>query len=143
MKKIISVGLLSIFLPLTAFAATSATSSIGSGNVHASVQINGVAVAGVTNVGNLQADVQYYQNNTSVKNHTYSLTITKKYSASDALSKWSKAKTSRKSVSVIFRNDAGTELARVNFSNCTATKFTKSGSSESLGVQCTQLSLAQ
>lgn len=150
MKNSISAGLVVALLPFTAFAAASTTPQIGSGPVHASVQIDGIAVPGVTGVQHLQAAVQYYQNHQNVKHHAYLLTILKPYSPGDALSSWWKMnRASRKSISVIFHSDAGAELARVNFSDCIPVKWTapmlnakNSGhATEKLSVRCTQISL--
>jgi len=112
-----------------------------------SVEINGVNVAGVHPIENLnayvaeakgiqtQSSITSYRdgedgvNRTRPGNHKPGkITITKDWSNTLEWYIWRKAvldgKTDRRSVSIIFHNDAGVEVGRMNFYNCWPVKHT-------------------
>jgi phage tail-like protein len=112
-----------------------------------SVVINGVNVAGVHSIENLnayiaqakmeekQSDISTYKdgedgvNRTRPGNHKPGkITLTKDWSNTLEWYQWHKTvldgKTDRRSVSIIFHNDAGEETGRMNFYNCWPVKHT-------------------
>jgi phage tail-like protein len=112
-----------------------------------SVVINGVNVAGVHSIENLnaliaqakmhetQSDISEYKdgedgvNRTRPGNHKPGkITLTKDWSNTLEWYQWHKTvldgKTDRRSVSIIFHNDAGEETGRMNFYNCWPVKHT-------------------
>jgi len=102
------------------------------GNIK-SVEINGVPVAGVhssTDFNALREEAKREQ--TRPGNHMPGkmtvLVLTKDWSNTMEWYQWRKAvldgKTDRRSVSIIFRDDAGVEVGRMNFYNCWPVKHT-------------------
>ena len=102
-----------------------------------SLEIDGVAVQGVRSAEGFESksDSTEYQGGkivateTQPPNHTPGrLTITKDWSNTDEFSRWRKSvldgKTDRKSISIIFHNDAGDETGRINLTGCYPTKWT-------------------
>jgi phage tail-like protein len=102
-----------------------------------SVEIDGVLVAGVHSVEGLESetDVIDYKDGEDGTMHTRpgntkagKMTFIKDWSNTNEWFKWRKTvidgKVDRKSVSVIFHNDAGEEAGRMNFYHCWATKWT-------------------
>ena len=96
-----------------------------------SFEIDGVLVAGVHTVTGLQSEtelVEYKDGESGVMqtrpgNHKPGkMTVTKDWSNTSEWFKWRKAvldgKVDRRSISVIFHNDAGEESGRMNFFNC-------------------------
>jgi len=95
------------------------------------VEIDGVSVAGVHAITDLNA---LHQQAVAVQSPRDSrrpgtLTITKDWSNTSEWFQWRKSvldgRTERKSVSIIFHNDAGAEVGRMNFFNCWPTKYTE------------------
>ena len=112
-----------------------------------SVVINGVSVAGVHSIENLnayiaqakmeekQSDISTYKdgedgvNRTRPGNHKPGkITLTKDWSNTLEWYNWNKTvldgKVERKSISVIFHDDAGAEAGRLNYFNCWPVKHT-------------------
>jgi phage tail-like protein len=96
-----------------------------------SVEIDGVMVGGVHSIEGLEneTDVVEYKDGEDGTMHTRpgnhkagKMTVTKDWSNTSEWYKWRKAvldgKVERKSVSVIFHNDAGEEAGRMNLFNC-------------------------
>lgn len=96
-----------------------------------SLEIDGVLISGVESIKNLEAslDVVEYKDGESGVTHTRPgnhkpgrITILKDWSNNSELYQWFKKTTAesvqRKSISVIFQNDAGKETSRMNFYNC-------------------------
>jgi len=104
-----------------------------------SVEIDGVLVAGVHSLTDLNAlhqqaaaykDGEDGVSRTRPGNHKPgTLVLTKDWSNTSEWYQWHKAvldgKTERKSVSVIFHNDAGEEAGRLNFFDCWPSKYTE------------------
>jgi phage tail-like protein len=97
------------------------------------VMINGVLVAGVrigTDLNALREEAR--QGQAHPENHKpgkmTALVITKDWSNTLEWYTWRKAvldgKTDRRSISIIFHDDAGTEVGRMNFYNCWPVKHT-------------------
>jgi phage tail-like protein len=112
-----------------------------------SVEINGVSVAGVHSIENLnaliaqakmhetQSDISEYKdgedgvNRTRPGNHKPGkITLTRDWSNTLEWYNWRKtvldSKTDRKPVFIIFHNDAGAEVGRMNLYNCWPVKHT-------------------
>jgi phage tail-like protein len=112
-----------------------------------SVEINGVKVAGVHSIENLnayiaqakmqetQSDISKYKdgedgvNRTRPGNHKPGkITLTKDWSNALEWYNWHKTvldgKTDRRSVSIIFHDDSGVDVGRMNFYNCWPVKHT-------------------
>ena len=101
------------------------------GNI--SVKIDGVNVAGVHTIQNLNAlREEAIQRQAHPENHKpgkmMALVLTKDWSNTMEWYQWRKAvldgKTDRRSVSIIFHDDAGVEVGRMNFYNCWPVKHT-------------------
>jgi phage tail-like protein len=101
-----------------------------------SFEIDGVLVAGVHSVEGIESetDVVDYKDGEDGTMHTRpgnhkagKMTVTKDWSNTKEWYTWRKAvldgKVDRKSVSVIFHNDAGEEAGRMNFYHCWPTKW--------------------
>ena len=101
-----------------------------------SFELDGVAVKGVRSAEGFESksDVTEYQGGKSVATQTRppddkqgTLTIMKDWSNTDEFSRWRKSvldgKTERKSISIIFHNDAGDEAGRINLYGCYPTKW--------------------
>lgn len=99
-----------------------------------SVEIDGVLVAGFKSVEGLESEtevVEYKDGATHSRPGNLKankVTLTRDWSNTSEFYKWRKTvldgKTDRKSVSIIFRNDAGQELGRMNFFDCWPSKWT-------------------
>ena len=120
----------------TAGAATRRFPSASSAGLRVAVQINGVAVAGLISVDSIEStsDVTYELNSgtgTITSNPgtptVQAVVLSKDWSNTSEWYKWRKAvldgKVDRRSVSVIFLNDAGKVSARMNFYNCWPSKW--------------------
>jgi phage tail-like protein len=96
-----------------------------------SFEIDGVAVSGVHTIDGLESedDVVEYKDGEDGTSHTRpgnhkpgKMTVTKDWSNTSEWYKWRKAvldgKVDRRSISVIFHNDAGEEAGRVNLYGC-------------------------
>ena len=102
-----------------------------------SFEIDGVLVAGVHTIDGLESesDVVDYKDGEDGVSHTRpgnhkpgKMTVSKDWSNTSEWYKWRKAvldgKVDRRSISVIFHNDAGEEAGRMNFYNCWPSKWT-------------------
>src|SRR5438132_13569644 len=102
-----------------------------------SLEIDGVMVAGVNTVDGFEteSDIVEYKDGEDGVMHTRpgnckpgKITITKDWSNTSEWYKWRKTvldgKVERKSVSIIFHNDAGEEAGRINLFSCWCTKWT-------------------
>jgi phage tail-like protein len=102
-----------------------------------SVEIDAVNVGGIKNIEGIETEsdvVEYKDGDDQVMrtrpgNHKHGIiTITKDWSNTLEWYNWRKTvldgKTDRKSISVIFKNDAGEETGRMNFYNCWPKKHT-------------------
>ena len=99
-----------------------------------SVEINGISLPGMHTAEGLSAstDTITYKDGDGVirkrpGNHKPgNIVLTKDWSNTSDWFQWRKnvidGKTDRRTVSIIFRDDAGTEVGRMNFSNCWPTK---------------------
>jgi len=118
-----------------------------------SVEIDGVSVGGVHAIEGLdalvgQAKTAYKDgedgvNRTRPGNHKPgTLVITKDWSNTMEWYQWRKAvldgKTDRRSISVIFHDDAGTEVGRMNFYNCWPVKQTLPSADEKKSGHATE-----
>ena len=100
-----------------------------------SFEIDGVIVAGIHTVSGLEDEsevVQYKDADGTLRsrpgNHKPGkMTVTRDFSTTSEWYRWRKAvldgKVERKSISVIFHNDAGEEAGRMNFYNCWPSKW--------------------
>ena len=101
-----------------------------------SFEIDGVIVAGVHTIDGLESesDVVEYKDGEDGVSHTRpgnhkpgKMTCSKDWSNTSEWYKWRKAvldgKVDRRSISVIFHNDAGEEAGRMNFYNCWPSKW--------------------
>jgi phage tail-like protein len=101
-----------------------------------SFEIDGVIVAGVHTIDGLESesDVVEYKDGEDGVSHTRpgnhkpgKMTCAKDWSNTSEWYKWRKAvldgKVDRRSISVIFHNDAGEEAGRMNFYNCWPSKW--------------------
>jgi phage tail-like protein len=101
-----------------------------------SMEIDGVMVAGVNTVEGFEteSDVVEYKDGEDGVMHTRpgnakpgKITITKDWSNTSEWYKWRKTvldgKTDRKSISLIFHNDAGEEAGRINLYQCWCSKW--------------------
>jgi phage tail-like protein len=92
---------------------------------HFSVEINGISVAGMRTAEGHKASTD-----TITGNHKPGKIVLTKDWSSTSLEwyQWRKnvldGKTDRRAVSIILHDDAGTEVGRMNFSNCWPTKHT-------------------
>jgi phage tail-like protein len=102
-----------------------------------SFEIDSVIVAGVHTIDGLESesDVVEYKDGEDGVSHTRpgnhkpgKMTCSKDWSNTSEWYKWRKAvldgKVDRRSISVIFHNDAGEEAGRMNFYNCWPSKWT-------------------
>ena len=102
-----------------------------------SFELDGVLVAGVHTIDGLESetDVVEYKDGEDGVSHTRpgnhkpgKMTVTKDWSNTSEWYKWRKAvvdgKVDRRSISVIFHNDAGEEAGRMNFFNTWPSKWT-------------------
>ena len=101
-----------------------------------SFEIDGVIVAGVHTISGLESesDIVEYKDGEDGVSHTRpgnhkpgKMTCSKDWSNTSEWYKWRKAvldgKVDRRSISVIFHNDAGEEAGRMNFYNCWPSKW--------------------
>jgi len=101
------------------------------------IEIDGVIVGGIHKIDGIQYeyDVIEYQDGDSMTTHYRpgrakpgKLTIEKDWSSTREFFNWRdaciKGKVDRKSISVIFQNDAGEEASRINFFDCYPNKWT-------------------
>ena len=101
-----------------------------------SFEIDGVIVAGVHSIDGLESesDIVEYKDGEDGTMHTRpgnpkpgKMTITKDWSNTSEWYKWRKCvldgKVDRRSISVIFHNDAGEEAGRMNFYSCWPSKW--------------------
>jgi T4-like virus tail tube protein gp19 len=107
----------------TAAAAGSASGSFQRQN-HFSVEINGAKVHGVHTIDGLESDSDAEAAPPVTKG---AFTMAKDWSNTPEWIDWhqsaAKGKVDRRSISVIFHNDAGEEAGRLNFYNCWPTKW--------------------
>ena len=96
-----------------------------------SVEIDGVVVSGIQSVNNIESSVEVveYKDGEDGTIHTRpghnkpgKITISRDWGSSPEFYQWFKktsdGKTERKSISIIFHNDAGEEAGRMNFYEC-------------------------
>jgi phage tail-like protein len=130
MLSVLSAFAYSTFIPNNANAATKTQGDFNLSN-RFSFEIDGVIVAGVHTIDGLESesDIVEYKDGEDGVSHTRpgnhkpgKMTVTKDWSNTSEWYKWRKAvldgKVDRRSVSVIFHNDAGAEAGRMNFYNC-------------------------
>jgi phage tail-like protein len=139
-----AVGLLSVLIATNGESAFARTQGDFNLSNRFSVEIDGVVVRGITAVDGLESEsVVEYKDGEDGVSHTRpgnhkpgKLVVSRDWSNTAEWYKWRKAAldeavtgmpAARRSISVIFHNDAGEEAGRMNFYNCWPSAYRREG----------------